>query len=231
MRTMVSGMKLSKLLIAGALSVLAMSVQSREVSYITDELSVTLRSGQSTSHSIKRMLPSGAAVEVLERDAATGYSRVRTEQGVDGWVLTRYLMPQPAARQVLKEQTARLARLDDENRRLKQEIAGLTQERDKSASGREELDQENRRLTQELTAIQRSAANVLAIDTENQELKGRVASLERDLLTLREQNAALSDRNSRDWFLVGAGVVVFGMLIGLIIPKIRWRRKPRWDVL
>jgi SH3 domain protein len=29
--------------------------------------------------------------------------------------------------------------------------------------------------------------------------------------------------------MVGAGVVLIGILAGLIIPRIRWRKKSSWD--
>jgi SH3 domain protein len=31
--------------------------------------------------------------------------------------------------------------------------------------------------------------------------------------------------------MVGAGVIILGMIIGLIIPRIRWRKKSSWDTL
>ena len=45
------------------------------------------------------------------------------------------------------------------------------------------------------------------------------------------KKAGLKDRTARDWFMVGAGVVILGMIIGLIIPRIRWRKKSSWDSL
>jgi SH3 domain protein len=47
--------------------------------------------------------------------------------------------------------------------------------------------------------------------------------------TLQQENAGLKDRTARDWFMVGAGVVLLGILAGLFIPRIRWRRKSSWD--
>lgn len=212
-------------------ALLGTGTASAEPAWVSDQFEITLRSGPSTSNAIQLMVDSGTRLEVLERDADSGYARVQTQAGTEGWVLTRYLMSEPAARERIAAQADRLAALDEENRQLKQELAALTQERDTVTGARGQLEDENARLSQELASIKRAAADVLSIDAENQQLKGRVASLERELLTLQEQNTALSDRTARDWFMVGAGVVLLGILIGLIIPKIRWRRKQRWDVL
>ncbi|MEO0974872.1 MAG: TIGR04211 family SH3 domain-containing protein, partial [Pseudomonadota bacterium] len=73
---------------------LALSVPAlADTAWVTDRFEITLRSGPSTRNEIRRMLPSGAALEVLEQDADSGYTRVQTASGSEqGWVLTRYLM-------------------------------------------------------------------------------------------------------------------------------------------
>ena len=84
-------------------------------------------------------------------------------------------------------------------------------------------------LSQELEEIRRTASSALAIDAENDELKSRIVAYERQAQTLQQENEGLKDRTARDWFMVGAGVVILGMVIGLIIPRIRWRKKSSWD--
>jgi uncharacterized protein YgiM (DUF1202 family) len=74
-----------------------------ETRYITDVFEVTMRSGTSTSNSIVRMLGSGEAVSVLEEDLASQYSLVETSAGKQGYVLSRFLMEEPAAKQTLLE--------------------------------------------------------------------------------------------------------------------------------
>ena len=65
-----------------------------ETRYVSDRLEVTMRSGKSTGYGIVRMLRSGTAVEILERDKKSGYSHVRTKSGKKGWVLSRFLNPE-----------------------------------------------------------------------------------------------------------------------------------------
>src|SRR3569832_2533421 len=90
-----------------------------ETRYVSDELEVTLRTGQSTQHQIERMVKSGTAVEVLATAANTGYTKVRTPSGAEGWVLSRYLMTSPRARPPLDELQRRRATLEIENLQLK----------------------------------------------------------------------------------------------------------------
>ena len=202
-----------------------------ETRYVSDRLEIQMRTGKGTQFRILRMLPSGTPLEVLEVDQENGYSRVRAPGGVEGWVLNRYLMKGQAARDRLADAEKRLAELELENRKLKTSFGDLKQEKTQADDKRGALDKENRKLTQELEEIRRTASSALAIDAENKDLKGRIVAYERQLQTLQQENEGLKDRTARDWFMVGAGVVILGMIIGLIIPRIRWRKKSSWDTL
>ncbi|MDH3979405.1 MAG: TIGR04211 family SH3 domain-containing protein [Gammaproteobacteria bacterium] len=200
-----------------------------ETRYVSDKLEITMRSGKGNSYSITRMLGSGTQVEVLEIDKSKGYSRVRTKSGKEGWVLSRYLMRSQAARDRLAAAEKKLAELELEKRKLETTMTALSDEKNTLNSKLSSLDGESRKVSQELTEIRRTASSALAIDSENKELKGRVVSLERELQTVQQENEGLKDRTARDWFMVGAAVVLLGIIVGLIIPRIRLRKKSSWD--
>ena len=212
-----------------SLLILLTGTVQAETRYVSDRLEITMRSGTSTSHGIVRMLRSGTPVEVLETDKQSGYSRVKTSSGKEGWVLTRFLMNGPAARDRLAEAEKRLAELELENRKMHTSMAALREEMSTVEKQRQDLDNEHRNVSQELTEIKRTASSALAIDSENKELKSRMVALERNLQTVQQENENLKDRTARDWFMVGAGVVLLGIIVGLIIPRIRWRKKSSWD--
>jgi len=200
-----------------------------ETRYVSDMLEITLRSGKTTSHSVTRMLRSGTAVQVLEVDKEAGYSMIRTDGGKEGWVLSRYLMNGPAARERLAAAEKSLAELELENRKLTTAMAAMTDEKKLLVNNLGDLEGETRSVSQELAEIKRTASSALAIDSENKDLKSRLVSLERQLQTVQQENLSLKDRTARDWFMVGAAVVLLGIIIGLIIPKIRFRKKSSWD--
>jgi SH3 domain protein len=199
-----------------------------ETNYVSDQLEVTLRSGKSTSHSILRMLRSGTPVEVLEQDKESGYSLIRA-QGKEGWVLTRYLMKGPVPRDQLAEAEKKLAELELENRKMMTAMEALKEEKGVIEKASSTMDADYRKVSQELAEIKRTASSALAIDSENKDLKSRLVTLERNLQTLQQENENLKDRTARDWFMLGAGVILIGILVGLIIPRIRWRKKSSWD--
>lgn len=215
------------------LSILAWftSASYAETRYVTDQLEITLRSGKSIKNEILRMLPSGTAVEVLENDAASGYSLVRVPGGIEGWVLSRYLMEIPAARNRLPALETRLAKDEENYKALQKKYNELNRLKNELEQERNQLNIQNTRLNRELAEIKRVSANALQISEENQALKKRIASSERDIQFLQQENANLNDRRDRDWFIVGAGVVVFSMLFGITLTRIRWRRKSSWGDL
>ena len=53
-------------------------------------------------------------------------------------------------------------------------------------------------------------------------------TLEKELQLLHQENQSLKDRSQREWFIAGAGVLLGGLLLGLIIPKFSWRKKSSW---
>ncbi len=220
-------MKIRLVLAALSLSLCASALA--ETRYVSDDLEITMRSGKGNSYSITRMLSSGTPVEVLEIDKDAGYTKVRASNGKEGWVLTRYLMKTRAARERIADSEKQLAELELEKRKLETAMTALTEEKNSLNTQLSSLDGESRKTSQELAEIKRTASSALAIDSENKQLKGHVVSLERQLQTLQQENEGLKDRTARDWFMVGAGVVLLGIIVGLIIPRIRWRRKSSWD--
>jgi SH3 domain protein len=213
------------------LLVLASSVALAEARYVSDRLEITLRTGTSTQHSIVRMLPSGMRLEALETDAASGYTRVRTPDGTEGWVLSRYLMDRPAARDQLSSATERAANLDVRAADLAARAEALTAERDALQAQRDGLESEVTELRAELERVQRVSASALELDKANRELRTRIAAAEQDGSLLRAEISELKRNTQRDWFVAGAGVLLLGLVLGIVLPRIRWRRRSGWGDL
>ncbi len=197
--------------------------------WVSDQFEVMLRTGPSTNNAIERMLTSGTALEVLEADAESGYSRVRTAAGTEGWVLTRYLMDEPSAREQLASLTSRLTSATAEGSSLESQLAALNSEYDAAGRRISELEREKSALESELAEIRRTAANVLSINDQNKELRDQLASSEIEVATLEQHNRELTSQTTRYWFMTGALVLLVGMILGIWLPRIRWQRRSRYD--
>ena len=218
------------ILAAPVLSVLLFaSAANAQTAWVSDEFEITLRSGPSTSNAIQLMLSSGTELEVLERDSESGYSRVRTGGGTEGWVLTRYLMNEPAAREQLATLTSQLSSEASRGSSLNAQLGAIRTEYDNATRRIETLEREKSELEEELGEIKRTSANVLAINNQNKQLREQLAAEEIRVATLEQENRELTSQTTRYWFMSGALVLVVGMVLGLWLPRIRWQRRSRYD--
>ena len=223
-------MKLTSSILAfGLLIILPATQVVAEPMWVSDQFEVMLRSGPSTNNAIERILPSGTALELVERDDDAGYARVRTAAGTEGWVLTRYLMDEPSAREQLEALTSRLTSAAAQGSSLTSQLDAVQGEYDSASRQISTLENEKRRLEGELAEIKRTAANVLAINNQNKDLRDQLANAEIQAATLEQQNRELTGQTTRYWFMTGALVLVVGMILGIWLPRIRWQRKSRYD--
>lgn len=191
------------------------SVTMAETRFV--EVEVTLRTGQGTGFSIVRMVRSGTPVEILQQDPGSGYTRVRMPGGTEGWVLTRYLTDNPVGAEQLVTAQQRIDQMQRENRQLVEERDRYLKEADS--------------LAEELARLKDLSSNALALEDANQQLRTTVARHEETIGRLQKDNERLASRTRRDWFVAGAGVLVIGIVLGVVLPRIRWRRRRSWSDL
>lgn len=194
--------------------------------YVSDELEITLRSGPTTQHRITRMLTSGTPVEVVET-TEDGWAHIQLGNGADGWVLTRYLMNTPSARNRLEQATANLAQARAEVAELRKALESERGQRTAAESKISTLSASGEEMQRQLAEAERG----LTMAAENKTLKQQIADLEYRIQELKYETERLSDRNERSWFVTGAGVVGGGFLAGIVVTRIRWRRKSSWGDL
>jgi SH3 domain protein len=207
--------------------ILPILVQAQNMQYVSDHLIITMRSGQGSQYQILKTLPSGTRLEVLET-SDTGYTKVRIADGQEGWVLTRYLIEEPIAKEKLAAAENKLQRLREQNNALKEELANLKNSSADLEAERSALLSQAESAKADLERLNKVAAQPVVLDKQNRDLKQQNVSLEKELQLMQQENQALKDRSQREWFIAGAGVLLGGMLLGLIIPKLRWRKKSGW---
>ena len=196
-----------------------------ETRYVTDQYDFNLRSGESTRYKILRALPSGTPVEVLGVNDKTGYAKVRTPDGLTGYMLLRYLQEEPGAREQLDAMRERLAELQQAPDKLAASLSKLQAEHQALQQEQAALQDDKQRLEQELAEVRHASANAVRIDQERRQLQDQVSNLLMQVDALEQRNLELANRSKQDWFLIGAGVAGAGILVGLILPSLRLRRR------
>ena len=195
-----------------------------ETGYITDQLKITLRSGESTTHKVIRMLPSGTAVEILSRNSDTNYAKVRLPDGTVGYVLSRMLLNERPARERLAEAEQQLVVLRQEPGKLSSQLADLQESHADLQQRFNAMKSENSDLKQELSRLRKVAQDPLRIATERDDAVERSQQLADELDILKLKNQRLTDKTEQNWFLIGAGVIIAGIILGLLIPHMRVKK-------
>ena len=187
--------------------------------FITDQVEVELRAGQGSRYKLVKRVGSGTSLTVLGENRKTGYSSVKLDSGEQGWILTKYLSDEPPAQFVLNQAQAEI-------RKLKAELVAARAVQ--NGGDRTTQGAEIKRLNTELIAVRQASASALRIQQQRDQLQEKVIDLESDLETVRREKNALGG-DSQDWFLLGAGVLFAGILLGLLLPKLGWRKRSHWD--
>jgi SH3 domain protein len=200
-----------------------------EPTWVSDQFEIMLRTGPSTSNAIQLMVSSGTQLEALERDEEAGYTKVRTDGGTEGWVLTRYLMSEAPAREQLAALTSQLTSANTRGSSMGTQLNAIKEEYDSATREIRALENEQDRLKSELATIKRTAANVLSIDSRNKELQEQLTDAEIKASILEQENQELGSQQTRYWFMSGALVLLIGIILGLWLPRIRWQRRSRYD--
>lgn len=195
--------------------------------YVSDQLVITLRTGQGNTYQILKTLPTGTRLEVLET-TETGYSRVRTNDGTEGWVRSQYLIDKPTAAMRLEHASRQLEQLKEQNNKLRDTLSQVQKERADLSAERDDLLNQKQEADKELAHLNEVAAKPVMLDKQNQELQQKNVAQEKEMQILHQENQVLKDRSRRDWFIAGAGVLLGGLILGLLIPRIRWKKRSSW---
>jgi len=209
------------------LAVAAQAQAQTATRYVTDRTQVELRRGPSTEYRILRYLEAGDRVEVLEQNE--GFSRVKVgDQDTEGWIPSASLIAEPIARDRLAaaERTATTARerataLEEQNRGLVRDLTATRAELEQTKAS-------HGTVSRELADIRTASANVVKLHDDNASLQQRLVQRDLEVEQLTAENGRLAARSNQNWFVIGALVMLGGIVVGLIAPSLRRKRRSDW---
>lgn len=199
-------------LILLALTLITLSVAQAETAtrYIRPGPSVEIRTGLSKKDKTLKSLEPGTAVTLLKLNPKLGYAQVRLETGENGWVVSRTLTTED-----LTTKTG-----------ASNEAPPAAEAPPKSP---EQLQADVKRLETELIAVHQASANILRIQAERDQLQESVIELKRELDTALRDKNALNEDQKQAWFLIGGLVLLTGIALGVLLPKLSLRRRNQWN--
>lgn len=199
--------------------------------YISDTLFVPMRSGVGNQYRIvHRGLKSGTPLTLIQEDKENGWSQVRTNAGIEGWLRNQYLTAEPTADIKLAQAEKTIDRLSSKAGPLSEKL--LTSEKENQQLQQEltEIKQEKNLANKELDRIKNLSENVMSLDDENKNLLQENEQLKHQRDTLKAENNRLSEKLKSDEFIYGAYAILLGIIATLIIQYLTRsrRRSSEW---
>lgn len=140
----------------------------KETRYVTDKLRLSLYKAADSASGTIKLLVSGDRLDVLDRSGP--YSRVRTAEGLTGWVKNGFLVSTPTASTQLKEMEKKIAGLQSDLgkysdsqkivseyeqiiKQLKEQNKEITGQMENQTQQQHNLEQENQQLTEQIESL------------------------------------------------------------------------------
>ena len=216
------------LLVSG--SFFSTSLHAENQGYVADVFYVPLHSGASTKHRIvHRGLKTGTSLTILQTDDKAGFTQVRTQSGIEGWIQNQFISNTPIARTLLKQAQQQRSELQSQLSSISATNESVSTAHEEAQKRLKSLSRQNQSLTGELASIKKISSNAINLDINNRDLLQKSEMLKVEIAELQAENARLSDKSNKDWFVRGALAVAIGALLAVILPRFKPKiRSSEW---
>jgi len=193
-----------------------------ESMYVTDLLKLTLRSGPSTEYKILAVVESGQQVDLLE--AGEEWSRVKLLNGKEGYVLTRYLLPDPTHGVRLEQLQAKHKALTEQAAVLLEENTRFKEENKKLKTAALSSEKTIKNLSNDYKKLKTESAEFLNLKSKYKKASMQLTEETKRAKSLDQELSGVEKNQYIKWFLAGSGVLLVGFIVGFSAR--RGRRRP-----
>ena len=95
--------------------------------------------------------------------------------------------------------------------------------------GYEQLEKARQQLSAEREKIKQLQDSIKQLKQERHQMEIDLASSHQKNNQLIQKNDLLGNEGLKEWFVIGALVSIGSLFLGLIIPRIQWRKKDSWS--
>lgn len=203
--------------------------------YVTDQLVISVRDGQNPSDIVLGYIKTATPVDVIEEIG--DYSRIKTEGGLEGWVLTKYIVSEKPKALIIEDLKNEIQKL---NEKFESSIDKKGADSKKLLETKKMYEEKIGELEQEVNINQRFTAkaksdliqldnkykNLLTHSQKTEELIREAEQLKRlnthlntEIKSLKQQNKIPLKSKGLQSFVAGAGVLLLGYLLGASAKK------------
>lgn len=173
--------------------------------FVTAGKPVDLRTDLGPTSKSIRLVEGGAEVEELRRLPKIGFTKIKLPSGESGWVPSGRLSDQaPDPGQLIL---------------ASQNLLGLPPN---------QLEKEIAHTQTELNIVRQASLTARRMQEERDQLQITARQLQAELEQLRLEKAALNADQKQLWFAMGAGALLVGITLGLVLPRLKPKRRNVW---
>ena len=203
--------------------------------YVSDRLIISVRDGQDQNAAVLGYLETAAPVDILEEKE--DFLRIRTEDGIEGWVQAQYIVSEKPKALIIENLKNEIRALNKEFENLKngQDSASNTlsktkkmyQEKIKALEEETNINQKFAakaksdfiQLNKKYTNLLKHSKNTEELISQVDKLKKLNAELNTEVKNLRKDRKNPLKSNRIQSFIAGAGVLLFGFILGGSVKK------------
>ncbi|MGD9231641.1 MAG: TIGR04211 family SH3 domain-containing protein [Desulfobacterales bacterium] len=201
-----------------------------EIRYVSDKLIVSVRDGPNQDDNVLGYIKTGTAVDVLEEKER--YLMVKTEDGLEGWVQTQYIISEKPSGRIIEDLRNEINELNKKIEFSKNEQDSLSEKLRVTKQIYEvrirELEQElninqknNVQAKNEFIELNKKYKKLLSNSENTDELIRKLkkskkldSKLKTEIDNLKKDSQNLLKSGIIQPFLAGAGVFFFGFILG-----------------
>jgi SH3 domain protein len=193
-----------------------------ETVYVSENFEITMRTGPGTDRKIISLVESGKALEILEKGEE--WSKVRTFNGKEGWVLNRYLSASQPCAMVLDRVRQDYDVLAAKYKDLKGNFDELNAQKKATDADLSQNQKDRDELSTAYETLKKEAADFLKLKQRHKQMTADLDAEKTLAAKLDEENMQLKRSRIIQWVLTGGGIMLVGFFIGLFSSS---RRKSR----
>jgi SH3 domain protein len=225
------------LLIFAIISTITIKSVFADTRYVSDELIISVRDGQNQDDNVLGYIRTGTPVDVLEEKGR--YLRIKTEDGLEGWVQTQYIISEKPNGRIIEDLRNEI---NDLNKKIEFSKNGQGSLSDKLLVTKQIYEVRIRELEQEVNINQKNTAKAKSELIElNKKYKKLLSNSENtdELIRKLKKSKKLDSKLKTEInklkkdsqypiklsiirpFLAGAGVFIVGFLLGRLARRMK----------
>ncbi len=198
--------------------------------YVSDRLIISVRDGLKQDAAVLGYIETGTPVDVLEEKE--DFLKIKTEDGIEGWVRAQYIVSEKPKALIIEDLKNDIKALNEEFENLKHgqgsdsttllktkkmyqdKIQELEKEVDINQKFAAKAKSDFIQLDKKYTNLLNHSKNAEELISQVDELKKLNAELNTEVKSLRKNRKNPLKSNRIQLFIAGAGVLLFGFILG-----------------